>query len=436
MYRDERDPGPISAEEHARGVRVGFLDGTWDIHFPPGWQANLSDEDDLWCWSSGELAGRIRLRRHPRIQLEVDVTNGGADVAQVVSPRVELSPAGQQVPWFSGSAGEVLVAMPGQTVLWVQQRGSCVAGTAGFGLFADPLLLRPGQGASAVWRREVLPPQSLIPEPPWVPRQRYLARGQVLDVEHTDAALTGDGLQIVTTVDGSHVEGEVGLHELCFLDARGTALVEVGWFASLTELAGSPSALFDADPNLVAWLLAAAVDAAVDPDGDLDDLDVALAEALERPTAWGVLAGMRAAARTDLPVADEVREAARVVWDSEADPHLRRLMITHGLLCGWEPELVGAWMARGPATMNEVLLVGPQEMLASIGFGRITSSATVHRGRSVAVASMWLSACAESGMASEWEHAVETSRRRLMCALSSAPDATDIAWLLASSLLS
>ncbi len=244
--------------------------------------------------------------------------------------------------------------------------------------------------------------------------------------------MAGDGLQIVTTVDGSQVEGELGLHQLCFLDARGTALVEVGWFASLTELPGSPSALADADPNLVAWLLAAAVDTAVDP----DDLDVALAEALERPTAWGVLAGMRAATRTDLPVADEVREAARVVWDGEADPHLRRLMIAHGLLCGWEPELVGEWLASRPATMDEVSLVGPQEMLASIGFGRITSSATVHRGRSVALAGIWLSACAESVMASEWEHAVETSRGRLMCALSSAPDATDVAWLLANSLLS
>lgn len=432
MDRAERETGPISVEKHARGVRIGFLDGAWDIHFPPRWQPSFSDEGDLWCWTSGELVGRIRLRRHPRIQFEVDVTNGGADVAQVVSPRVELVPLGQQVPWFSGSAGEVLVAMPEQSVLWVQQRGSCVPAAEGFGLFADPLLLPPGQGASAVWRRTVLPPRSVVPEPAWVPRQRYLARGQVLDVEHTDAALVGDGLQIVTTVDGSQVEGDAGLHQLCFLDARGTALVEVGWFASLTELAGSPSALADADPNLVAWLLAAAVDGAV----DLDDLDVSLAEALERPSAWGVLAGMRAATRTDLPVAAEVREAARVVWDGEADPHLRRLLIMHGLLCGWEPDLVDEWLASEPATMDELSRMGPQEMLASIGFGRITSSATAPRGRSVALADIWLSACAESVMASEWEHAVETSRGRLMCALSSAPDAADIAWLLASSLLS
>ncbi len=419
-------------EEHHACVRVGFLDGRWDIHFPTGWQTIPSGEDDLWSWTSGELMGRVRLRRHPRIQLEVDVTNAASDVAMVRPPWAELSPVGQQVSWFAGSAGEVLRPMPEMTVLWVQQRGSCVPGPERFGLFSNPLLLRPGQGASAVWRRSVLPPEALVPEPAWVPRQRYLPRGEVLEVEHTDAGLAGDGLQIVTTVDGSHVEGDAGLHQLSFLDARGTALVEVGWFASLTELAGSPSALADADPNLVAWLLAGAVDAAV----DLDDLDRALAEALERPTAWGVLAGMRAVTRTELPVAAEVREAARAVWEAEGDPHLRRLMITHGLLCGWEPELIGEWLASRTTTMREASAVGPQEMLASIGFGRITSSATVHRGRSVALAGMWLTACAESVRASEWEHAVEVARRRLMCELSSAPEAADIAWLLASSLLS
>lgn len=432
MHRDEHDPGPITVEEQHGGVRIGFIDGTWDIHFPPGWEATPADEEDLWSWTFGELQGRIRLRRRPRIQVEVDVTNTSSDVAQVMPPHVDLSPTWQQVPWFAGSAGEVLHTLPEATVLWMQQRGSCVARPGGFGLFADPLLLRSGQGVSAVWRREVLPPEALIPEPAWVPRQRYLPLGHVLEVEHTDAALAGDGLQIVTTVDGSQVEGGAGLHHLSFLDARGTALVEVGWFASLTELAQVGSSLADADPNLVAWLLAAAVDAAV----DLDDLDLALAEALERPTAWGVLAGMRAATRTDLPVAAEVREAARIVWQAEVDPHLRSLMITHGLLCGWEPELVNEWLTAGPAAMGDVSMVEPQEMLASVGFGRITSSPTVDRGRAVALAGMWLNACTESVAASEWEHAVDVARRRLMCELSNAPEVGDIAWLLASSLLS
>ena len=417
--------------EHHRGVCFGFLDGTWDILFPVGWRPVSSDEDDLWCWNFEELRGRIRLRRHPRIQLEVDVKNTGPDVAQVMPPQAELSPTECQVSWFAGSAGEVLRTLPDATVLWVQQRGSCVAGTEGCALFPDPVLLRPGQGASAVWRRTLLPPDLFVPEPDWVPRQRYLPHGEVLEVEHTDAALAGDGLEIITTVDGSEVRGDEGLHQLAFLDARGTALVEVGWFAPLTTLAGFGSAVAGADPNLVAWLLASGVDAAV----DLDDLDVALAASLERPTAWGVLAGMRAVTRTELPVAAEVRDAARLAWESESDPHLRRLMIAHGLLCGWEPELVAQWLASGLVGADDVLSAGPQDVLASIGFGRITSSTTLHSGRDVALAGMWLSAREESVMASEWEHAVDVARRRLMCSLSSKPDTLDIAWLLAHSLL-
>ncbi|MGO1488167.1 MAG: hypothetical protein ACTHWA_06370 [Arachnia sp.] len=432
MLGDEPDPasGPITVEQDAYGVRMHFPEGTWGVHFSSRWHMVRSDEEDLWCWTSGELRGRIRLRRHPRVQIEVDVHNTAPDVAQVDSPQVELSTVGNQVPWLAGSAGEVLMSMSEATVLWVQQRGSCVPGAEGFTLFADPLLLRPGQGSSAVWRRNVFPPASMIPEPDWVPRLRYLPVGDVLEVEHADAALTGEGVQLATTMDGSQVGGEPGLHHLSFLDARGTASMEVGWFDSLTEIAGSRPALADADPNLVAWLLAATIDTAE----DLDPLDLTLGDALSSPTAWGVLAGMRAATRTDLPVAAEVKEAARTIWEGETDPHLRSLMITHAWLCGWEPEVVRQWLA-SPAAIGDVSKFRPQEMLASVGFGRITSAATLCTGRDVALAGMWLSACPESVKASEWEHAVEVSRRRLMCALSNAPIAADIAWLLAYSLM-
>ncbi len=432
MHHDERDRGPITTQEHRHGVSFGFVDQTWDVRFPPDWWSLPVDEDDLWGWTAGDLVGRIRLRRHPRVQLEVDVTNNGTDVAQVRPPRVALAQTGSPVPWFAGSAGEVVSPLPDMTVLWVQHRGSCVARTEGFGLFPEPLLLRPGQGVSAVWRRTVMPPGTPVPEPAWVPRQRYLPLGEVLEVEHADAALAGDGLRIVTTLNGSRVDGDPGLHHLSFLDARGTALVEVGWFASLMELAGSPAALADPDPNLVAWLLAASVHAAM----DLDVLDTVLAHALEQPTAWGAMAGMRAATRTDLPVAAEVRAAARVAWAAERDPHLRRLMITHALICGWEPEVTSEWLTTGPAAFDELPTMGPQEMLASIGFGRITSSPSPPRGRSVALAALWLTGRAESARAAEWEHAVEVARRRLMCSLSRAPAAADVAWLLAHSLVS
>ena len=207
-------------------------------------------------------------------------------------------------------------------------------------------------------------------------------------------------------------------------------MVEVGWFSPLEELAASSAARADTDANLVAWLLACGVGGPP----DLDALDVALAEALEQPSAWGVLAGMRAVTMTDLPVAAEVREAALVVWADCADHALRRLLLTHALLSGWEPDLVGEWLRSSPAAGAAESGMSAQEMLSSVGFGRITSSATVHGGREVAVAGIWLSARAETMVSAEWEHAVDVARRRLLCALSEAPVATDIAWLLAEAL--
>ena len=76
-----------------------------------------------------------------------------------------------------------------------------------------------------------------------------------------------------------------------------------------------------------------------------------------------------------------------------------------------------------------------QEMLESIGFGRITSSPITHGGRSVALAGMWLVGRKESALLADWEHAVDVTRRRLMCQLSRVPAAEDIAWLLAYALL-
>lgn len=249
-----------------------------------------------------------------------------------------------------------------------------------------------------------------------------------MEVDHSDAALMGMGLEIDATSDGSVVEGSPGLHDLAFLDARGTALVEVGWFEPLEEVAVSALAEPGLDPNLVAWLLCA-VD---EGDKDLDTLDVALAEALEQPTVWGVLTGIRVVTRTDLPVADDVLWAAATVWQEEPDHQLRRLLVTHAVLCGWEPSVVGEWLESfgGPVSAPE-----PQEVLASIGLGRVTSSPLSHGGREVALAGMWLATRAESAAAAEWEHAVGTARARLMCALSSAPVAIDVAWLLAEALL-
>lgn len=413
-------------EEHPGGVRLGFVDGTWDITFPAAAGRLGCDEDDLWCWEFGGASGRVRLRREPTVQFEVDVTNLSGDAAMVDPPSVTFTAVGTPVPWFAGAAGEVLNALPQSSVLWVQQRGACIVKPGGFGFFPEPLLLRPGQTSSAAWRRHVLPAATLAPEPTWVPRQRYLQRGEVLEVEHTDAALVGDGLDLGTAADGSVVEGTPGLHELLFLDARGTALVEVGWFLPLEELAASPSALATPDANLVAWLLSCGVGGPPDPDA----LDVALAEALEVPSAWGVLAGMRAVTMTDLPVAAEVREAAAAVWAGEGDDALRRLLVTHALLSGWEPETVGQWLRSPRVGVVAAPGMTAQEMLASVGFGRITSSTAICSGREVAVAGVWLSTVEESAMAVEWEHAVDVARRRLLCALSERPVATDIAWLL------
>ena len=421
-----RDDVVASAE--GRGLRLVFTDSSWVITFPDDWRPTASDEDDLWCWDMvGVARTRVRLRRSPHIQLEVDVVNVGDDVAMVHPPTVLLSSGGTEVPWFAGSSGEVFLVRQEETVLWVQMRGSCAAGGRGFSLFPEPLVLRPGQGSSAAWRRHLMPADTVSAEPSWVPRQRYFRGGESLDVTHSDAALMGLELEITATVDGSCIVGPPGLHDVAFLDARGTALVEVGWFHPLEQLAASCLGLPGLDPNLVAWLLATA-----DADaGDVDALDVALAEALEQPTAWGVLAGMRAATMTELPVGADVRRAARQVWRDESDEDLRRLLITHALLCGWEPALVGEWLQ----SMDAPPTPGASEVLARIGFGRITSAPLSHGGRDVALARLWLAARAESVTSAEWERAVDTARARLMCSLSGSLVALDVAWLTVDKLL-
>ncbi len=429
--REDR-PGTVLADINRAHLVLRFDEVTWRIATPEAWRRASSDEDDLWCWElPGVASARVRLRRAPRIQVEVDVLNRGADVATLHGPRVHLETVGTSataVPWFAGSSGEIVVATSAETVVWVQHRGSCVAEDDGFTVFTEPLLLRPGQGISAVWRRNVLPPATIPVEPPWVPRRRYLPRGEPLEVDHTDAALTGSGLDVLTTSEGSSVEGRAGLHDLAFLDARGTALVEVGWFHTLEAITAETLILPGLDPNVAAWLLAA------NPAGvqDVDALDIALAEALENPSAWGVMAGMRAATLTDLPVTDDVRQAARVVWRGTLEDDERRLLATHALVSGWEPDLAGEWaLAVGPGAAA----MTAQQMLAAIGFGRITTSAPTHGGRDVVLARWWLAAHGESALAVEWEHAVDTARARLMCALSVVADGSDVAWLLAEPLL-
>lgn len=430
MSQSEDGRVAVVAETDGQVLRLVFPDGSWDVTFPDDWRPAESDEDDLWCWVvPGVASARVRLRRSPHVQLEVDVMNLLGDVATIHPPTVTSRTSGTEVAWFAGSAGEVVQVLPHSTVLWTQQRGSCVArGSHGFALFPEPLLLRPDQGASAAWRRHDLPAAVLPSEPSWVPRQRYFRQGEALEVDHSDAALLGLGLDIGTTAEGSEVEGLPGLHDLAFLDARGTALVEVGWFKPLEQLAVSALGLPGQDPNVTAWLLGG-VPAG---DEDLDALDVALAEALERPTVWGVLAGMRAVALTDLPVAAEVRSAARAVWREETDPALRWLLITHAVLTGWETDIVGEWVrSAGEAPIT----AEPQEVLASIGLGRVTSAPVAHGGREVALVALWLAVRAESVTAAEWERALEAARARLMCSLSTSPNDIDVAWLLVESLL-
>lgn len=429
MQHESNAGADVWAAAEGGALRLVFPDGAWVISFPDDWLPVASDEDDLWCWEMAGVAhARVRLRRRPLTQLEVDVANLSADVVMVHPPTVTLSGAGVQVPWFAGSAGEVVNVLPRSSVLWVQLRGSCTAGGRGFSLFPEPLVLRPGQGSSAAWRRQLMPADTALPEPSWVPRQRYFRRGEPLEVVHSDAALMGLGLEITATVDGSSIEGPPGLHDLAFLDARGTSLVEVGWFDPLGQLAASCRTQPRLDPNLLAWLLATADGDA----GDVDALDVALAEALEQPTSWGVLAGMRVVTLTDLPVAAEVRRAARQVWHEEPDEDLRRVLVTHALLCGWEPEMVGEWLQ----SMTTPQARGAQEVLALVGFGRITSAPLSHGGRDVALARLWLAARGESVASAEWERAVDVARARLKCSLSTSPDALDVAWLIVETLLS
>lgn len=425
--RDGHDT--VVAEVDARVLRLGCTGDSFEFHFPEGWSGVPSDEDDLWCWElPGIASSRVRLRRSPHIQFEVEVTNTAGEPAAIEAPTIIPHTVGTEVDWFAGSAGEIVHVLQDSTVLWRQLRGTCVARPGGFSPFPEPLRLQPGQAASSAWRRHHLPAGSLPPEPSWVPRQRYFQRGEVLEVSHSDAGLLGPEVEVRTTADGSEIRGPVGLHDLAFLDARGTAIVEVGWFDSLESLALAALQVPGLDPNVASWLNAGVAAS----DQDLDALDVALAEALEYPSAWGVLAGMRAVTLTDLPVAADVREVAPTVFQQETDAQLRGLLVAHAAMTGWEPQLAAQWM---PSLHELPLSVQSPEALSRIGLGRVTSAPITYSGRDVALAAVWLASCPESAVAAEYERAVDTARARLMCHLSAFPEPDEVGWLLAEALL-
>lgn len=408
------------------------------LSLSPEWRAGQAEDADEFVWDlPGRARFRFRVRRAPAFGVDADLHNLTDDVAHLDSPRLVLTSVEPVVAWLAGSAGEVIVADPDGALVLTQRRGACssVSDPRGVGvaLFQQPVLLRAGQAVGSTWVTSSVPAGRVPPEAAWLPVQRYVEVGEPVELEFPDGAIVAPGLRATTDpVDArTSLAGPPGLHSVTLVDARGSSSFEVGWFRPLPEQVADALAVPDLPADLEAWLRAFSL-----VDQDLDALDVALGRALESPSLWGLLAGLRVAAFTDLPVDADLREAARGLVAEQPRSEAIPILAAHSLRLGQDLGLADELFYPPPGPLPEAwrLLGGPgdvsQQLLADVEFGRVSSEPPRYGGRQVALAELWLASRPDSAVHVELGLAVDRARRRLMAAMSGQPDPRELAWLL------
>ena len=362
---------------------------------PEGCTPLPSREPGCWVFESSCLLAEVRFRAGKREALEFSLQGLGESVVETQGFRFIVE--GCAVGWLAGATGRMLL----DGAAWVMLSGWCgEGGDVPEGRVARVLGessgLVPGR---RVWSRWRLYPEHEIPSlPTWLPPQRYLPEGEAIEVPDLDVACTGNGLSIETIDEGSAVRGPVGCHELSIHGSNGVSFVEIGWYLPLEQLV--PKALGRAGnhPDLEAWLLTwlLAQPGLEEREGLLDRLDLALGSCLEKPGLWSVLAGMRAVQITDLPIQDEVQEAANGFSVEEA-------LAAGGPIDAVAP-MSHPGSARGDVTARDLTLA--RFRLAG------NPDSPAHQGR---------------------EMGLRNVEARLLCVVSTEPDPEAVAWLLLGS---
>jgi len=365
------------------------------VDAPEGCVRVPTGEPGRWVFTASDLLAEVRFRSGQRAALEFTLQNRGQVAVQ--APGFLFAVEGCEIGWLSGATGRMLL----EGAAWVMLSGWCIEGGTGpqgrvARVFGDRTSLAPGQ---RVWSRWRLYLGHEIPSlPAWVPPERYLPEGEAVEVPDLDVACTGEGLGVETVDDGSLVRGPVGCHELTVHGPTGVSGVEVGWYFPTDQLVRQALDRTGERADLTAWLLTwlLAQPGLDERENLLDQLDLALGDSLDTPDLWSVLAGMRAAQITDLPIEAEVEAAA-----SEFN--------------------VEAALAAGAPARDAVLTGHPSSLRPGC------------TARDVTLARFRLFGTPEPPNQQELEYGLRVAEARLRCVLSADPEPEGVAWLLLGS---
>ena len=362
---------------------------------PEGCKPLPPEEPGLWAFESRGLLAEVRFRPGKREALEFSLQGLGEAVVETQGFRFVVE--GCVVGWLAGATGRMLLDGAG----WVMLSGWCSEG----GVVPDGLVaLVLGESAGLVpgrrvWSRWRLYPEHEIPSlPAWLPPERYLPEGEVIEVPDLDVACTGSDLVVETVDEGSAVRGPVGCHELAVHGSNGVSFLEIGWYLPLEQMVPRALARAGNRPDLEAWLLTwlLAQPGLGERERLLDRLDLVLGSCLETPDLWSVLAGVRAAQITDLPIRYEVEAAASGFSVEEA--------------LAAERPIDGAALISHPGS-------------ARVDF----------TPREVTLTRFRLAGNPDSPAHLELETGLRSTEARLRCVLSTDPDPEAVAWLLLGS---
>lgn len=372
----------------------------------------------------GPLRFEVRRQDGPSRSIDVVCHNTGSRRTELPGLLLSWEPT-CPVAWLSGSTGMVVTPDGGST--WRMLGGWCsdVRG-AGEGpvarLFDDSVRLAPGQRVWSRWRLE--DSTGGVPLPRWVPRRRHLPVGEAVEFEDLDVALSGDGLGFETTSSGTLVRGPLGRHKVAVHGPGGVTGIEVGWFLPLPDLV-TGALECGPEPDVEAWLLCWALTHSATGAAReqlVDRLDLALADCLERPSLFGVLAAFRADATTELRLGQEPARAARALLLAEPEAGDAVVVAVATLLSG-HPEVV-ADLAPPPISDTS------DELLRRLEYGLPSSVDPGYTARDVARAGVWLAIHRDSRDHTELARVTALAQARLRCGLSERNDPLDVAWLL------
>ncbi|TRY19672.1 hypothetical protein FOJ82_01940 [Tessaracoccus rhinocerotis] len=405
-----------------------------ELALPDGWSRAPGPEEDVLVFGQGHLVMRVRVRPEPRFGIDVEIDNTSEeDLLVTDSPVLVLHSAAPQLAWLGGATGRVVLPTPSGVGLFRQWRGNCgppPGGTAadGIAIFGDGGWVRAGQSLGSGWRLEVL--DGLPQEPGWLPERCFVTEGDDVDILAPDAAVSTVGLRESSDGDSTTLTGPVGVHPVRLSDARGTTSFDVGWHLQPSEIAAEAVGAARSD-DLAAWLHVAGSARRVEDRAALDELDMLLGESFEAPTLWGVLAGLRAAATTELPVGGEAAAAADALLAADPGSELAPILMAQGVRVTVGPEA-----ARGRPAMDWwAVLTGDYETLRHrvlewVDYGLTTSVPPVHGARGVALACLWLAVHEQSEGQLEVARATVRTFARLLAIHSVDPDPQEVAWLL------